>query len=451
MKGKIFLTSVVAIGIASNAFAETFPSDGSMQENTTYENAATYKNMGVYEGAVTANAEYEDILYQIAAGTYLPAGSETSAECTAGNYCSGLTDAKYNESANQGLSACPSAYPNSAAGASKDTQCYTACTVANANIAHATAVDGNDYFGSGTDTCGATACDNGYHVLSGIRLIEQTPLIPVDYHEYGDGFAFVNASGESSGYSCENNGCSSDDTVLENSGITENNTWASHFDYGTVYGRASCQPSMDEGFMYIMMNLEGVMGGEMTLEDFESGLSAISGTAKAKFASNLITELKAGTKSESDLTPALWAVFGTETDANYSTTDTGQYCYCQMTGFTPTDGTKQSVAGAAWGFRSVTGSAGDCAGDCAAGCADNLRGVGARNDGFRAAVFGSLGASSAGTCEANEISITWTNADPADVSANNAGVCTYDGDIRTPVKAETKPGKTFKGWRFDKK
>lgn len=442
MKGKIFLTSVVAIGIASNAFAETFPSDGSMQENTTYENAATYKNMGVYEGAVTANAEYEDILYQIAAGTYLPAGSETSAECTAGNYCSGLTDAKYNESANQGLSACPSAYPNSAAGASKDTQCYTACTVANANIAHATAVDGNDYFGSGTDTCGATACDNGYHVLSGIRLIEQTPLIPVDYHEGGDDYGYINANGNLSGSSSD---------FYESAGLTENNTWASHFDYGTVYGRASCQPSMDEGFMYIMMNLEGVMGDEMTLADFESGLSAISGTAKAKYASNLITELKAGTKSESDLTPALWAVFGTETDANYSTTDTGQYCYCQMTGFTPTNGTKQSVAGAAWVFALDAGSADDCAGGCAGLCAAVLRIGDASNDGFRAAVFGSLGASSAGTCEANEISITWTNADPADVSANNAGVCTYDGDIRTPVKAETKPGKTFKGWRFDKK
>ena len=122
-----------------------------------------------------------------------------------------------------------------------------------------------------------------------------------------------------------------------------------------------------------------------------------------------------------------------------------------MTGFTPTNGTKQSVAGAAWVFHHDGGSAANCAGDCAGHCAVNLQDDDAGSDGFRAAVFGSLGASSAGTCEANEISITWTNADPADVSANNAGVCTYDGDIRTPVKAETKPGKTFKGWRFDKK
>ena len=442
MNKKLMLTSLLTMCVTGAAYAETFPVDGSMQENKTYENAATYTNLGVYDGIVTANAEYEDILYQIAAGSYLPAGSEESAPCTAGNYCTGLTDVKYNESTAQGLTSCPNGYPNSDTGASKDTQCYTACTVANANIAHATAVDGNDYYGSGTDTCGATACDNGYHVLSGIRLIEQTPLIPVDYHEYGDNYTALDADGNTDGDTGD---------FAESAGLTENNTWASHFDYGTVYGRASCQPSMDEGFMYIMMNLEGVMGGEMTLADFESGLSAISGTAKAKYASNLITELQNGTKSESDLAPALWAVFGTETDANYSTTDTGQYCYCQMTGFTPTDGTKQSVVGASWVFAYGGGSAGDCADGCANFCANGLRGVVADYDGFRAAVFGSLGASSAGTCEANEISITWTDADPADVSANNAGVCTYDGDIRTPVKAETKPGKTFKGWRFDKK
>ena len=69
---------------------------------------------------------------------------------------------------------------------------------------------------------------------------------------------------------------------------------------------------------------------------------------------------------------------------------------------------------------------------------------------FRAAVLGSLGARTVGVCAANEISITWADADAADVAANNAGVCTYDGDIRTPVKAITKPGKTFKGWRFSK-
>ena len=49
------------------AFADDFPSNGYMLENKTYENAAIYGNMGVYDGTVTATAEYEDILYQIGA------------------------------------------------------------------------------------------------------------------------------------------------------------------------------------------------------------------------------------------------------------------------------------------------------------------------------------------------------------------------------------------------
>ena len=78
------------------------------------------------------------------------------------------------ETADNSIAQCPTGYPNSANGASADTQCYTACTVATANIAHATAVSGNDYYGTGTDTCGATACETGYHVDGGgLELVEE--------------------------------------------------------------------------------------------------------------------------------------------------------------------------------------------------------------------------------------------------------------------------------------
>ncbi|MBR5904513.1 MAG: hypothetical protein IKZ49_03200, partial [Alphaproteobacteria bacterium] len=80
-------------------------------------------------------------------------------------------------------------------------------------------------------------------------------------------------------------------------------------------------------------------------------------------------------------------------------------------------------------------------------CASNLRNDGPGDLAFRAAVFGSLGASPA-MCEANTITINWTDASSADISANNAGVATYGEDVRTPVKATTKPGQRFKGWRF---
>ena len=61
----------------------------------------------------------------------------------------------------------------------------------------------------------------------------------------------------------------------------------------------------------------------------------------------------------------------------------------------------------------------------------------------------SVGASSASDCVPNVITINWSGADAEDITANNAGTCTYDGDIRTPVKAIHIPGKTFVGWIFD--
>jgi hypothetical protein len=68
---------------------------------------------------------------------------------------------------------------------------------------------------------------------------------------------------------------------------------------------------------------------------------------------------------------------------------------------------------------------------------------------FRAALFGSVQPSLA-MCEANVININWSDASQTDIDANNAGTATYGSDVRTPVKAQTIKGKTFKGWRFSK-
>ena len=442
MTRKIFLTSVIAMGIvcgAGAAHAESFPSNGYMQEDKTYESAATYSNTGVYDGEVTATAEYTDALYQIAAGTYLPAASEGITEsCPANSYCTGASNVTYNATAPQGLTSCPSEYPNSSTGASAQTQCYTACTLSVANIAHATAVTGNDYYGTGTDTCAATACENGYHVLNEIGIVDTTPLIPVDYTESGDGYAYINANGNAS------------DSNLSDAGLTENNTWAAHFDYGTVYGRASCQPTDSTDFMEAFNGMQYVMEGSVTAEEYESSMTDIIGAAKAAYMADLATGMMDGSKTEYDMYEALFIILGQDYDANYSTSSTDQYCWCQMTGYKPTGGAQSSVAAAPWVFSFDVGSAGVCAAQCAYGCARNLLQDIVGSSALRAAVFGSRGALAADTCEANEISITWTDAAPEDVAANNAGMCTYGGDIRTPVKAATIPGKTFKGWKFVK-
>ena len=441
MKNKMFATMGGAIAALCPwmARAETFPTDGNMLENKIYESAATYNNLGTYEGSVSAAAEYADILYQVGAGQYLPAGSEgVGAVCTAGNYCPGLKDATYSATDNQGLTACPNGYPNSDAGASMNTQCYTTCTDKSV-IAHATAVAGNDYYGNGTDTCYATACDNGYHVNGTPEMIETDPLVPgADLSVGTSNYGYISADG-------------TDNHSGSVYGLTENGTWGAEFSYGTVYGQASCQ-SVGATESQALGYFSGFLGyRDRTVEQVRTDLTEMVGAARANAVADVYAEYKAGTKTEEDVWRAADAILGVEENANFSKTDSGQNCYCQMTDFKPTDGVKASVTSAPWVLEhSVSQLGDDCAKNCAYYCASRMGSSLVGDRAFRAAVLGSLGTRVVGVCAANEISITWADADPADVANNNAGVCTYDGDIRTPVKAITKPGKTFKGWKFNK-
>ena len=354
----------------------------------------------------TLVATWKQLSAECASGEYLPANTATCVPCKENNYCPG---GKYDVSdTDTGLTPCPDGYVTDDTGATSETQCYTTCTKQctqqtcpeNATCTHGavTSTTGKQYYGgtcnAPTSTCEMTVnCDSGYDLEDGgIRVVEQTPLIPVDYHEYGDNYAHMNANGSLGGHSSD---------FYNSVGLTENNTWASHFDYGTVYGRASCQPSGNAGIVYIYENLEGVMGGGMSVDDFESGLAAISGSAKAKYISDVLRGLQEGTKTETDLSVAVYVVFGVEYDSNYSTSSSGQYCYCQMTGFTPTGGTKQSVAGAPYVFR----SAGNCAVNCAHFCASILWFDGTVDVGFRAAVFGSLRVESDAMCIAKMVDV----------------------------------------------
>jgi hypothetical protein len=76
-----------------------------------------------------------------------------------------------------------------------------------------------------------------------------------------------------------------------------------------------------------------------------------------------------------------------------------------------------------------------------------MRNADAKYLAFRAAMFGAVQSSPA-MCEANTITINWTDVDPEVAGDNNEGTAVYDGDIKTPVRAAHKPGKTFTGWLF---
>ncbi len=126
---------------------------------------------------------------------------------------------------------------------------------------------------------------------------------------------------------------------------------------------------------------------------------------------------------------------------------TGQYCWCQLDGYTPNGQSMQSLS-APWVFNYDYGDAGDCAYSCASSCASYQQSGESSLLPFRAAVFNSIPAG-APSCDANVISITWADASAEDIAANDAGTVTYGGDIRTPKKAVHKPGKIFTGWTFN--
>ena len=159
--------------ILSSAFIMTtmgaFGADAKITEAST----CTVDVLGVSDNNATANtiATWDAIEYTLNPGQYLNV-TETSvdkATCPSGSYCVGGTGFTV-DNAKTSIATCPTGYENSDAGAGADTQCYTACTVATANIAHATAVSGNDYYGTGVDTCEPTACVAGWHVKPGLNL-----------------------------------------------------------------------------------------------------------------------------------------------------------------------------------------------------------------------------------------------------------------------------------------
>ena len=270
-------------------------------------------------------------------------------------------------------------------------------------------------------------------------MVESAPLVPdADPSLRASTYGFISADG-----SWKNN--------ESEFGLTENGTWAGRFNYGAiiVYGQASGQSAGGEAMEYVSGLLTSTSANTETVR---SELTAMVGESAAEAVADAYAEYKAGTKTQEEAFKVAFAILGSEYDANFSKNDSGQYCYCQMTAYTPSGSSEQiPVTSAPWVYQSAAYISADaCVSECANSCAYYSEGNTARDSAYRAAVLGALGTKTVGVCAANEISITWADADPADVAANNAGVCTYDGDIRTPAKAITKPGKTFKGWKFQK-
>ncbi len=388
------------MGFVAPVFAEPsntddFPSDGYMQEDYTYTNAATSDNMdGVYSGTVNAVAEYDIIDYIVNAGQYLPADSETVITCPAGSFCPGISgNVQYNQTTPQGIQTCPTGYASSAAGASSDTQCYRTCDINNmgtsfTNIAHATAVSGNDYYGAGTDTCEPTACVNGWHLKEGLDLAEKL--------------------------------------ATHNPNNSGTNTYAY---FGSTGGGGGVMPSSYYG---------------LNQDEWAVSLNDLNNFGDIRGRSICSTE----TGDDQDQTWTNTTVFQNLTDERGMSGAIN--CYCNVTGYRENNTSEWQSVTSPWVF--VTRNNGgpmnesECSSMCARHCAFDTKGG---NNGlkFTNALLSTVEPSLA-TCEANTITINWSDASAADISANNAGTATYGEDVRTPVKAATKKGQTFRGWRF---
>ena len=345
--------------------------------------------------------------------------------CKSGSYCPGGTYTI--ESENKGTELCPSGYPNSDAGAGADTQCYKACTLETANIAHATAVSGNDYYGTGTDTCSATECVKGYHTDGRIQFVEKTPVVNVDPSSI-NGIALIDGTG----WAYNEN--------LPNSGLTENNTIAVSFTNGILYGRASCQPSMDTGMEYMMNNMDAVMDGSMSVEDFRAGLEPLMGVTKTDFAIDLLNRVQSGDMSMDEAELKFMAVFLSDKNANYTTSSAGKYCYFQVNGFAPSGGTKSDIVGLPWILLPEPfESADECASNCIMSGAEFAANIAAP------VTLGALDYVETSICAANTINIDWNPDNGGDHTQN---MCLYDGAITLPTPDPVKPGYVFSGWKL---
>jgi hypothetical protein len=404
----------------------------------TSANTCTVDVLGVSDNNAVANtiATWDLIDYTLNPGQYLSV-TETSVDkttCPAGSYCVG---GGYTvETADNSIAQCPTGYPNSANGASADTQCYTACTLASANIAHATAVTGNDYYGTGTDTCEPTACMAGWHVKPGLDIGATIG------EEAGSNSAYINNTGSFSEMNYDGKGSKGQEYY----GISDKMSFA--VDYagkGILTGRASCQPKADPAMEYFWNNVNSI-DGDISREEFYAGLVSAGGTTKADILMDYYEAGWVGGVSDEEIALAYKNYYATfvEKDTNYSTDSVGQYCYCQVDGFTPVGGTKAIVTSAPWVFRHDCGSADSCAASCAYRCASDLRFDDAYALAFRGAVMNNLPALPA-TCAANTINIDWN---PDNGGEHTVNQCTYEGTVTLPTPDPVKPGYTFTGWKL---
>ena len=164
------------------------------------------------------------------------------------------------------------------------------------------------------------------------------------------------------------------------------NEWKIEFSYGTVYGRASCQPTVDAGIAYLNENVRLVIAGQKDPALAISEYTQIAGAEKGAILQQAFTEYMNGHEEEALylLYKNLYADSGNE----FTTTSSGQYCFCQANGYKANGATSiQHVSSPSWVFNYDYGSANNCANNCVYRCASNVNSVST----YRRVIFGVAG------------------------------------------------------------
>ena len=431
MGKKLLLSSAVVMLSLAHAWADPVAGtwddvNGNMDENTVYANAATYNHTGVYSGTASVQAYFEWAMHNIAAGTYWPASTEWDdtvnpnpavVQCPVDYFCPGVSNVHY-ETFDQGKTACSTlengTYPNSAAGATANTDCYRPCTTAIANIAHAATVTGNDYYG-GVKTCKAIACENGYHTYQGLEYIQNvrgqyvdTGVAAKDVYGYEIKFTLLRVGGELFG---------ARDTACTGCGIyfaPKLSAGTMAVDYLGVRWEVSSPVQLNVPYKAVLQNNVFSLYNEETNE---------------LIASHTFSSINRNQNSSV-------VIFGLHSNGSYSPSNPAQIRGVKIYAsnndmshnFVPV-----ARAGVAGLYDTVT---------------DTFLANTANTGSFSQGPLTGSNVGKSDSCEPNIITINWGGADAADIAANNADTTVYGGDIRTPTKAVAVPGKVFTGWRF---
>ena len=134
----------------------------------------------------------------------------------------------------------------------------------------------------------------------------------------------------------------------------------------------------------------GLTAGGWAVKDTSGGIVkgiASCNSTKPNLWDTVMAGMSNGTMTEEQAMNTLWGTCNTDTfrpSNTFSSSSSGQYCWCKMNSYTPSGGSACNVASPSWVFLSDTGSASNCAGFCAYGCALNVMNLPV----FRRALFG---------------------------------------------------------------